>query len=157
MASIFGGSKRFFNKDRRFVAFEEISKNHEKLEHTNTSVNMLSEFPTNFISTSRYSLISFFPMSLLLQFKRYANIYFLVTAVLQCIPAISPLSAYVAVAPLIFVLAVSMTREGFEDYARHKSDREQNYQAKAKRIMQDRSEQEIAWADIRVGDILKVS
>lgn len=61
-------------------------------------------------------MISFLPMSLLLQFKRYANIYFLVTAILQCIPQISPLSAYVAVAPLIFVLSVSMAREGYEDY-----------------------------------------
>jgi len=64
-------------------------------------------------------VVNFLPKALLLQFERYANIYFLVIAILQCIPDISPLSSWSAIAPLVFVLAVSMTREGFEDVARH--------------------------------------
>lgn len=31
-----------------------------------------------------------------------------------------------AIAPLIFVLGLSMLREGWEDFGRHKSDREVN-------------------------------
>lgn len=50
----------------------------------------------------------------LVQFKRLANVYFLVTAVLQFIPAISPLSPVSAVAPLIFVLVVSLLRAAVE-------------------------------------------
>jgi hypothetical protein len=47
-------------------------------------------------------------------------------AILQTIPDISPLSPWSAIAPLVFVLAVSMIREGFEDFYRHKSDNELN-------------------------------
>lgn len=50
--------------------------------------------------------------SLLLQFERLANIYFLVIAILQSIPAISPLGPLTAWAPLIVVLGISMMREG---------------------------------------------
>lgn len=50
--------------------------------------------------------------SLLLQFERLANIYFLIIAVLQSIPAISPLGPLTAWAPLIVVLGISMLREG---------------------------------------------
>ena len=51
-------------------------------------------------------------VALTLQFKRFANIYFLVIAILQTIPAISPLSPLTAWAPLIVVLGISMIREG---------------------------------------------
>jgi hypothetical protein len=61
--------------------------------------------------------------SLIVQFKRIANVYFLIIAILQSIPAISPLSATTAWAPLIVVLTISMLREGYEDYQRYKSDK----------------------------------
>ena len=54
----------------------------------------------------------FILVALVLQFKRLANIYFLVVAILQTIPVISPLDPVTAWAPLIFVLAISMIREG---------------------------------------------
>jgi|JI10StandDraft_1071094.scaffolds.fasta_scaffold44419_3 hypothetical protein len=48
--------------------------------------------------------------SLILQFYRLANIYFLLIAILQTIPIISPLSPATAWAPLVVVLAISMIR-----------------------------------------------
>jgi phospholipid-transporting ATPase len=45
---------------------------------------------------------------------------------LELIPAISPIAPFAAVAPLIIVLTISMIREGYEDYQRHKSDNEIN-------------------------------
>ena len=48
-------------------------------------------FKDNEINTKKYNIITFLPKALLLQFIRVANIYFLVTAILQCIPIISPL------------------------------------------------------------------
>ena len=42
--------------------------------------------------------------------------------VLQCIPIISPLHPLTAINPMVFVLTVSMIREGYEDYQRYKSD-----------------------------------
>lgn len=60
--------------------------------------------------------------SLILQFKRLANIYFLFIATLQTIPIISPLTPVTAWIPLSVVLTISIIREGYEDYQRYKSD-----------------------------------
>ena len=83
-------------------------------------------FKDNRIDTTKYNIITFLPKALLLQFVRLANIYFLVCAILQCIPQISPLSPSSAVIPIVIVLSVSVIREGIEDCARAKLDKEQN-------------------------------
>jgi hypothetical protein len=46
----------------------------------------------------RYNILTFLPISLLTQFSRVANFYFLIVGILSCFPAISslsPLSAFV--------------------------------------------------------------
>lgn len=88
--------------------------------------NKPRKFITNYISTSKYNILTFLPFSLLFQFTRYANIYFLATAILNCFPIFSTLNPVSAIAPLVFVVLLSMMREGIEDYQRHKSDRELN-------------------------------
>ena len=85
-------------------------------------INELTDYGSNYVSTTKYSIVTFVPKSLLYQFMRLANIYFLITAVVQCIPAISPLTPLTAILPLAFVLIVSMIREGIEDYRRYTDD-----------------------------------
>ena len=68
------------------------------------------------------------PLSIIYQFKRLANIYFLLQAVLSSIPilsAVNPVSSYLAI---LFILGVSVIREGIEDYERYKSDKVTNRQ-----------------------------
>lgn len=113
------------------------------------------KFPTNFISTSKYNLMTFLPLSLLLQFKRYANIYFIITAILQTIDVISPLNPSSAWTPLIFVLGLSILREGMEDYSRHRSDIEMNSKCRCQ-VYREGKFQKIKWAELLVGDIVLV-
>ena len=80
------------------------------------------EYKSNYIRSTKYTGWNFLPLSLLYQFKRKANIYFLLQAILNSIPAISALNPITAILPLAFVLGVSMLREGLEDYQRYKSD-----------------------------------
>ena len=82
-------------------------------------------FESNYISTTKYSLLTFLPLGLLYQFFRLSNCYFLFMVTLQCMP-FSPLAPASAVTPFLFVLTLSMLREGYEDYQRYKSDQEQN-------------------------------
>ncbi|CAK84558.1 unnamed protein product (macronuclear) [Paramecium tetraurelia] len=123
----------------------------------------LEQFPSNFIKTSRqeiilelcrYNLVTFLPKSLLLQFTRYANIYFLCIAIIQCIPVLSTLNPFSAIAPLVFVLGLSMGREGWEDYGRHVSDNEVN--ATECVIMKSRVMTTSTWAQLAVGDFVLV-
>ena len=83
-------------------------------------------FKSNELDTRKYNCITFLPKALFFQFNRPANIYFLITAILQCIPMISPLNPTSAILPLIIVLSASLIREGMEDYARGKLDKQQN-------------------------------
>ena len=98
--------------------------------------------------------MTFFPIAGLLQFRRYANIYFLFTAILQSIPEISPLDPITGWAPLIIVLGISLTREGIEDYFRHTSDIEMN-SSPCKVYFQGKFIHK-KWAEIIVGDIVLV-
>ena len=83
-------------------------------------------FKKNKINTRKYNWITFIPHALLIQFARPANVYFLVSAILNCIPQISPISPITAILPLIIVLAVSLIREAVEDCHRASLDRQQN-------------------------------
>ena len=83
-------------------------------------------FKNNTISTTKYNAFTFLPKALLYQFIRLANVYFVFIAIIQSIPIISPLGAATGVAPLVFVLAVSLIREAVEDLKRRKLDNEQN-------------------------------
>lgn len=81
------------------------------------------EYVSNYVVTTKYTLLTFLPYSLFAQFRRLANCYFLLIAILQSIPEISPLSPYTAIAPLVFVVGLSMVREALEDYNRYQSDK----------------------------------
>ena len=81
--------------------------------------NKSKKIKNNSISTTKYNIITFLPKALLFQFFRLANVYFLVIAILQTIPEISPLSPLTAIVPIVFVLSISVIREGIEDYARY--------------------------------------
>ena len=84
------------------------------------------KFKSNEIDTRKYNFITFLPKALFYQFVRPANIYFLISAILQCIPMISPLGPTSAILPLIIVLSASLIREGIEDCARGRLDKQQN-------------------------------
>jgi len=98
----------------------------------------MNKYKTNYVRTTKYTLLNFLPKSLLSQFLRLANIYFLGTAILQSVSVISPLNPITAILPLVFVLIVSMVREGIEDYRRYLEDKQANSQPV--RVLSSRAE-----------------
>ena len=85
------------------------------------------KFDRNQISTAKYNVITFLPKNLFEQFTKMANVYFLMLALLQMIKPISDSGGVpVLMLPLVFVIGVSMIKDIFEDYKRHKSDSEEN-------------------------------
>ena len=111
-------------------------------------------FPSNKIESTKYNIITFLPFALFIQFRRVSNIYFLITAILQSIPQISPLQPFTAIAPLVFVLGVSLIREGIEDYLKYKSDKGINNSPTL--IYSKGSFQEVAFAKIQVGNVVLI-
>ena len=109
---------------------------------------------SNLISTTKYNFITFIPKSLIIQFYRLSNVYFLATAIIQSIPIISPLSSLTAIFPLIFVLFVSMVRELIEDLSRMKYDNINNKMNVF--IFKNKKFQQFQSSQINVGDIILI-
>lgn len=81
---------------------------------------------SNYIKTSKYSLLTFLPLNLLEQFQRLANFYFLCLLILQLIPAISSLTPVTTAIPLIGVLSLTAIKDAYDDLQRHVSDSQVN-------------------------------
>jgi hypothetical protein len=55
------------------------------------------------------------------------NLYFLILSILECFPSISDSDGFpVLLFPLGFVVGLSMIKDIYEDWQRHKSDNEEN-------------------------------
>ena len=80
----------------------------------------------NKVITAKYNFLTFLPKALFYQFKRVSNIYFVIIAILNMIPVISPLNSGSSLIPVVVVIAVSLIREGYEDHQRTKFDNSQN-------------------------------
>jgi Phospholipid-translocating ATPase N-terminal len=73
-------------------------------------------FCSNYVSTAKYSVVSFFPCFLYEQFQRYSNCFFLFIGLLQQIPDVSPTGRYTTIVPLFFILTISAIKEIIEDF-----------------------------------------
>lgn len=91
-------------------------------------------------------------MCLFEQFRRFANIYFLIVSMIQLFTDLSPTNKYSTVIPLVGVLAVSLIKEAFEDFGRHKADRKVNNEIIE--VIRHGRWQPIRWADIEAGDVV---
>ncbi|KIV98963.1 hypothetical protein, variant 2 [Verruconis gallopava] len=142
-----------------------------------------TRYPLNAVSNAKYTPWSFVPRTLYNEFKFFLNLYFLLVALSQVIPAlrIGYLSTYIA--PLVFVLIVTLGKEAIDDIARRKRDAEAN--AEPYTVVQFQSRQSLdkskrkskttanglearneqvdlqysikASKDLKVGDVLKLS
>ncbi|KAG5863820.1 hypothetical protein JTB14_001064 [Gonioctena quinquepunctata] len=112
------------------------------------------KFVHNRISTAKYSIIRFIPLFLYEQFRRWANVFFLMIALLQQIPDVSPTGRYTTLVPLIFILSVSAVKEIIEDTKRHRADDETNH--RKINVLRGDNWISIRWMDVIVGDIVKV-
>ncbi|KAG5437433.1 hypothetical protein PCANB_000864 [Pneumocystis canis] len=107
-------------------------------------------YPSNVISNAKYNVFTFIPIFLYEQFKHFLNLYFLLVALSQFIKPlrIGYLSTYIA--PLIFVISVTMGKELLDDLARRKRDNEANSELYT--ILEDNSLKKSS--DLKVGDLI---
>ncbi|OSD00700.1 aminophospholipid-transporting P-type ATPase [Trametes coccinea BRFM310] len=87
-----------------------------------------SKFPPNVVRNQKYNVFTFLPLVFYEQFKFFFNLYFLLVALSQFIPALKIGFIVTYVAPLAFVLTVTMGKEAYDDYKRNLRDREANSQ-----------------------------
>ncbi|WRT67856.1 uncharacterized protein IL334_004830 [Kwoniella shivajii] len=86
----------------------------------------------NKVRTSKYTLITFLPKNLFEQFRRAANIYFLLCVIIQLFSVFGAPNAQIGMLPLIFILGMTAIKDGFEDWRRAQLDDEVNNSATTK-------------------------
>eukprot|EP00127_Corallochytrium_limacisporum_P001629 Clim_evm3s71 gene=Clim_evmTU3s71 len=111
-------------------------------------------FPTNKISSTKYTVINFIPKNLWIQFHRVANIYFLLLVVLNYIPQVSAFSSATAAMPLILVLSATAIKDASEDIKRHRSDKEVN--GRKTKVLRTGEWVSMEWRSLHVGDVVKL-
>ncbi|KAF8636096.1 hypothetical protein AX17_003801 [Amanita inopinata Kibby_2008] len=87
-----------------------------------------SRYPPNIVRNQKYNAFTFLPIVFYEQFKFFFNLYFLLVALSQFIPALKIGFILTYIAPLAFVLCVTMGKEAYDDYKRYLRDREANSQ-----------------------------
>uniref|UniRef100_A0A8C3QGG6 Phospholipid-transporting ATPase n=1 Tax=Cyanoderma ruficeps TaxID=181631 RepID=A0A8C3QGG6_9PASS len=108
-----------------------------------------TKFRDNWVSTAKYSVVTFLPRFLYEQIRKAANAFFLFIALLQQIPDVSPTGRYTTLVPLLFILTVAGIKEIIEDYKRHKADSAVNKKKTVGKTKQS--------VPVAVGDIVKVT
>ncbi|CAK7335867.1 unnamed protein product [Dovyalis caffra] len=113
------------------------------------------KYTNNSVSTKKYNAFTFLPKALFEQFRRVANLYFLLTAALS-VTSLSPVKPVSLIAPLVFVVGISMLKEAVEDWYRFLQDLNVN----ARTVMANAGNGLFVgklWRELSVGDVVKVN
>ncbi|CAA7402299.1 unnamed protein product [Spirodela intermedia] len=108
----------------------------------------------NKISTTKYTVVNLVPKSLFEQFRRVANVFFLVVSCVSFTP-LAPYRAVSVLLPLVVVVGATMAKEAVEDWRRKQQDVEVNNR-KVKVCREDQAFHQTEWKNIQVGDIVMV-
>jgi len=109
-------------------AAAELEEEHDPSSQRTIAVGQAqtTRFPANAVSNAKYTPWSFLPRTLYNEFSFFINMYFLLVALSQIIKPlrIGYLSTYIA--PLAFVISITLGKEALDDIARRRRDAEAN-------------------------------
>ncbi|XP_032879147.1 phospholipid-transporting ATPase VA isoform X2 [Amblyraja radiata] len=132
-----------------------------KRETRSVRSNLLQDKParphaSNRLKTTKYSVISFLPKNLFEQFHRFANVYFVFIALLNFVPVVGAFQPELALAPVVFILAVTAFKDLWEDYRRYRSDQEINHMDCLIYCRNEKKYVEKYWKEVQVGDFVRL-
>ncbi|KAK8981695.1 hypothetical protein V6N11_028103 [Hibiscus sabdariffa] len=131
------------------IAFEAEMKRYVYINDNDSSHELYCD---NRISNRKYTVLNFLPKNLWEQFSRFMNQYFLLIACLQLWSLITPVNPASTWGPLIFIFAVSASKEAWDDYNRYLSDKKAN--EKLVWVVRQGIRKHIQAQDIHVGNIV---
>ena len=111
-SAIFPCIKKVDTTSRRMVYFSE-----QTLNITNWS---------NKEENNKYNIITFLPLTLFNQFRQFGNLFYLILTITQFFPSLAVGFLFTYIAPLSFVVAVSMGKELYDDINRRIQDKKTN-------------------------------
>ncbi|KAE9256457.1 putative phospholipid-transporting ATPase [Phytophthora fragariae] len=137
------------------TAAGNFRKVHLNNDEENERLRREGRYTDNYVTTSKYTIVSFVPKMLFEFFRVIANCYFLVISILQVATTWSPTNKYTTAGPLVIVLLVSMIKQGVEDKKRHDADNVQN--SRHCKVLGRHGEIVTKeWQEVLVGDVLRL-
>ena len=143
---VFPCIKKVDTTSRRLVYFSD-----QALNITNWS---------NKEENNKFNVITFFPITLFNQFRQFGNFFYLLMSISQFFPELAVGFLFTYIAPLAFVIAVSMGKELYDDINRRIQDKKTN-SAKITVIVPsaDKSSIQLTQKDasqLQIGDIIEL-
>ena len=118
---------------------------------------ILKKFVSNHVVTSKYTAINFLPKFLVEQFRKLANVWFLLVSILELIPQIAISAPGTGTAPtLIFMIFLEALAQLAEDSKRKKADGKANASITQRYSTATKQFEATTWADICCGDVIKM-
>ena len=146
------------NEDKKkrkiYVDFNNLDKKNIINDEEKKIKNQQEKYSDNSIRTCQYTLISFFPLALINQFKTAFNWFFLIYIIIASIPSISNLALAPEITPFIIVLIISLIKEAIEDYRKYVNDKKSN-NTPVLIFSKDKFHRDLC-QNIRVGNIIKI-
>ena len=141
---IFPCLKKVDTTSRRIVYFDDQS-----LNITNWS---------NKEENNKYNIVTFLPITLFNQFRQFGNFFYLLMSISQFFPEIAVGFLFTYIAPLAFVIAVSMGKELYDDINRRIQDKNTN-SAKIKVMVPSADKKTVEYIEkeasqLLIGDII---
>ncbi|EWC75353.1 hypothetical protein C923_03951 [Plasmodium falciparum UGT5.1] len=153
-----GGRIKYFFSYIFYKLFSHIyNKKNKKRErfvniHGRTFPNF---FCDNKIKSTKYTILTFIPLFLFYQFADFLNLFYLCVSLLQIIPIFNTGYVFTFVAPLLFIIFISLINEVVDDLKRFIKDLENNNEIYYS-LLENGNFQKIYSKDIRVGDIILI-
>ena len=149
-----------FQFDKRLVSIGNVQSPEELCKPLSISLESIEKYQTSFngrgghenhVKTSKYHWLTFIPVNILEQFRRLVNVYFLSLIILVSATngPVDPKSWGISLA---FIVFVTMIKQAYEDYQRHKVDEKKNKREVT--VLRKGSLTKIECQDIRVGEII---
>lgn len=113
-------------------------------------------FPSNAISNQKYSVFNFIPLVLFNQFKFFFNLFFLCVSISQFFESLRVGFLFTFLAPLVFVLMLTMAKEAYDDFQRYQRDKIMNQKLYKKLDNKTKLTVEVKAEELQVGDIVVV-
>uniref|UniRef100_A0A8B9FGU3 Phospholipid-transporting ATPase n=1 Tax=Amazona collaria TaxID=241587 RepID=A0A8B9FGU3_9PSIT len=113
-------------------------------------------YDSNKIKTTKYTILTFLPKNIYEQFHRFANIYFVVIALLNFVPIVNAFQPEVSMIPICVIMAITAIKDAWEDFRRFKLDKEINHMGCYIYSREEHAYVEKCWKDVRVGDFVQL-
>lgn len=123
--------------------------------HFNGHTTNTNPTVTNKLNNRKHTVLNLIPLVLYEQFKYFFNMFFLLLAISQFIPIFQVGLLFSYVAPLVFVLVLTILKEAYDDYKRYSRDKETN--EAIYRVWKGSAFVDMKAGDLREGHIIELT